>query len=622
MNALALNRLAHGTEEQRETYQEIAKGWLHGIYKQIKNDQKEVDGDNIERLLSEYRRSLITNEDTHFIRKPKDIKAYKIAQSIIKYPNSENTRKALKFLCQQQDRNEAWPKSKGKWHGNMLNAVVQQLEKNTFKDAAILKDAFQEIVNDETQGFSITKPMEDKMVYFKIVYTYATEDARNELLENPEFKKQVEKLSEEKKEKLGYFFELIGEGEKDSIKQLNLQQQKSTKNQPLTDDDECEIEVEITQKSASNEETLTPYYTFDANGNSKKNNKNLLGEVSFKLQDSFLGLTCTKDRKAFALANNTRARKVRDENGNKIKDKSQRVKGEQVEQQRAAEKAAQEAVKRAGGDLKTISKKTMPFLKNTEFKFRINGEEVTLGEAVKKCLKSLRKKQQREQTLGILQGRIPEKSIMEQVGDMLHLNVKDGYFSGKELQSIREVISAQIIATQSFSEEFKNQTQTNDGNEKGRGVENQRTTEQNLVEQPANNILGEVQTILDGLPKEEQDKMAMLNVDGGNLLQEKQMLEQQIINPNEPTGDISPAATPADKNQTKLEEESVENIQQQSDTSDKSKQIDAAFPGFADGLSIQKQQQKAEAAEAQETSLGTGQMRDISFTGRSGGRRN
>ena len=243
----------------------------------------------------------------------------------------------------------------------------------------------------------------------------------------------------------------------------------------------------------------------------------------------------------------------------------------------------------------------MPFLKNTEIKFRINGEEVTLGEAVKKCLKSLRKKQQREQTLGILQGRIPEKSIMEQVGDMLHLNVKDGYFSGKELQSIREVISAQIIATQSFSEEFKNQTQTNDGNEKGRGVENQRTTEQNLVEQPANNILGEVQTILDGLPKEEQDKMAMLNVDGGNLLQEKQMLEQRIINPKEPTGgDISPAATPADKNQTKLEEESVENIQQQSDTLAKSAQLGVAFPGLADGLSIQKQQQKAAVQPAQE----------------------
>ena len=542
LDVLALNRLPGGV------YNEITGNFFirlfDGTSKQILNDQEKVNGDTIKSLLSEKN---IFNR----AKKPKNIKAYKIAQSIIENPNSENTRKALKFLCQQQDRSEAWPKSKGKWHGNMLNAVVQQLEKNTFKDVAILKDAFQEIVNDKAQGFSITEPMEDKMVYFKIVYTYATEDAKNELLRNEEFKKQVGALSEATKEKLGYFFELIGEGENEGIKRLNLQQQKPTKNRPLNEDEKVDyvlkhgFGVKVTQKSASNEETLTPYYLFDANGNSNKNNENLLGKVNFKLQDSFLGLTCAKDIEAFALANNTRAKKVRDENGNKIKDKNQRVTGEQVKQQRAAEKAAQEAVKRAGGNLKTITEKTMPLLKNTEFNFTINGEEVTLGEAVKVCLKALRKKQQREQTLGILQGKIPEKSLMEQVGDMLHLNVEDGYFSGKELQSIREAISAQIIATQAFSEEFKNQTQTNDGNEKGQGLENQRTTEQAHT----NNI----QEFNSGLSREAQEAMAILNLKANLNPSIKKQIEEQIIDAQKPNGDISPVAT--EKNQTRIGEE-------------------------------------------------------------------
>ena len=536
IDIVALHKLKNN-EKQKKIYRKVNPLlFIHGTYAKMKFDQ--LDYDNRYKAVGK----VLENESLKNIEK--------LGKVMQKYPNDlELTKEGIGLCCNQDD----------KLQKRTLNAILPATKNVVIEDVDVLKKAFEDIPQQDN-GYSITKPMKDDMAYFKILYARANEETRNNLLDSEEFKTKFDTFSPNKQKKFIHFLEDIGEKEK--IVGLKSQQNEESKGQISSDDtivdamieDENEkFGVKITKDSNSKEnleeEQSAPFYVFGQNGISIKNDENLLAKETFKLQDSFLGLACAKDKKAFVLSDWMRAKQTRDKDGEKIKDKDKQITSNQVKAQRAAEKAAREAIKEAGGDFNAIKKKTMPLLKNTEITFTFRGKPIPLSQAVRVCIKLEQRRREREQNLAMLKGeKIPEKTSMERISEMLKLNVENGHFSDKEMKSIQEAISAQIIATQAFVKTFneKNTALANKPEDKKEQVvqkqqETTTTQEQDQIEQQsANNVPGSLRSFGNGQSQETpQQERVTMNMIAKRL--EKQIEQQQEQTKTQNQNDTRPA---------------------------------------------------------------------------------
>ena len=538
VDVAALDRLKNGSKEQKKIYRKVNPFlFIHGTYAKIKLDQR--DYNNRYKTLDK----VLENNKLQNVKK--------FIETWQKYQNNPEFIEGIKSTC---DQNE-------KLQRKALNAILPATKNVVIEDTKVLNEAFKEI--DNNNSYSITKPTEDDMAYFKFLYARANKETRNDFLKSEEFTTKFKELSQEKKEIFLYFLEDIGDiGEKKKIDILGLktEQNEESKDPAHSDEDifkdwyengiSVNMEKDSNLKENSKEEQLAPFYVFNQDGVSIKNDENLLAKETFKLQDSFLGLVCAKDKKAFVLSNWMRAKQTRDKNGNKIENKDEQITSTQVKAQRAAEKAAKEAIKEAGGDFNAIKKKTMPLLKNTKITFTFHGKPIPLSQAVRVCMELERRNRERELNMGIIRGEeIPEKTLMERISERLKLNVKEGYFSDEEKKLVQEAISAQIIATQAFVETFK-------GNNKALANKLENGREQVMQnQQTADNVRGTSQIINNG-----KESGATMNMNKNSLLNQKTQDQNQTQ--YTPSNSSGPEADSSIKSSTELEAESQPNIQQ------------------------------------------------------------